>query len=169
MSGDRCQRIFALLDIDVLSGLERAVAVSVGYYESSAAFDQLDEVRIVVLGTGEQDLDLVVRLVVRLSCLELFECLSELVDDQVLRADHRYKVDDAELVTCDGRVVELAEVADLSDDIVNFVVGLDRLQDGLVRCVDAVVLSKEIENLDLELLPEVVDAVLVLLERNVCE
>ena len=143
--------------------------MSVGYYESSASFDQLDKVRIVVLGTGEQDLDLEVRLVVRLSCLELFESLSELVDDQVLRAYHRYQVDNAELVTCDSRVVEFAEVADLSDDVVNFVVGLDRLQDSLIGCVDSVVLRKEIEDLDLELLSEVIDAVLVLLERNVCE
>ena len=143
--------------------------MSVSYYESSAAFDQLYEVRIVVLGTCEQDLDLEVWLVVRLSCLELFECLSEFVDDEILRADHRYQCDDAELITCDGRVVELAVISDSSDNVVHLVVDLDRLQDGLVRCVHTELVLKEIEYVDLQLLPVVIDAVGILLERNVRE
>ena len=42
-------------------------------------------------------------------------------------ADLAYELDDVELIAGDGRIIELAEVADLGDDAAELVVLLDSL------------------------------------------
>ena len=74
-----------------------------------------------------------------------------------------------ELVAGDGRVIELAVIADLIDDGADFVVQLDRLHERLVGDVDAVFLVHRIENVRLQLVLVVNNAVLVLLERHIGE
>ena len=74
-----------------------------------------------------------------------------------------------ELVAGNGRVIELAVIADLIDDGADFVVQLDRLHERLVGDVDAVFLVHRIENVRLQLVLIVNNAVLVLLERHIGE
>jgi len=103
------------------------------------------------LGSCKQNLDLVVRLVIRLSGLKLFKSLSQLVNDQVLRAYHRDECDNTELVTCDGRFVELAEVSDLSQKFADVIVLCNCLADRFIAYIDAVLLSQRLENMVLAL------------------
>ena len=73
------------------------------------------------------------KLLVRFSLLEFCECLLEIRQDQILRACVGHEVQDMEFVSCDDRVVSLTHLADLLDDLADFVVLLDCLSDGLVR------------------------------------
>ena len=66
-----------------------------------------------------------------------------------------------ELIAGDGGIVQLAVVANLSDEAADLVVPGHRVPDGLVRGVDAEILPEGLENLPGQLLPQMLHAVLV--------
>ena len=72
-----------------------------------------------------------------------------------------------ELRAGDRGVIELAEVSDLRDDVADLVVRLDRGAQSFVGRVDAEVLVQLVENVLLQRGGEVLNAVLILLERDV--
>ena len=169
MAGDRGQRLLAVLDLDGSTGLHSTVAVTVADDFGAAAFDQLGELGVVVLGAGQNDLAAERTLLVGLAGLELFGRFLEHREDQFLRADQRAELDDLELIARDGRVIELAVIADLVDDRADLVVQVNGLHKGFVGDVDAEFLVQRIEDVGLQLAFVVLNAVLVSLERHVGE
>ena len=143
--------------------------MAVGNDEGTAALDELGEIGVVVLGAGEHDLAAPGRLLVGFALLHFLGGVAQHGENEVLRADEGAQLDDLELITRDGRVVELAVAADLLDELADLVVLLDSLADGLVGGVDAELLVQRIQNVILKLRDEVIDSVLGLLERDVGE
>ena len=84
-----------------------------------------------------------------------------------MRADLAHELDDVELIARDGRVRELAEAADLGDDVAQLVEVLDGLAHGGVGDVDAEALFQLVDDLELELGLVVVEGGLVALHRRV--
>ena len=169
MAGNRGQRLLAVLDHDGSAGLHSTVAVTVTDDFGAAAFDQLGELGVIVLGAGQNDLAAERALLIGLAGLELLGSFLQHREDQFLRADQRAELDDLELIARDGRVIELAVVADLVDDRADLVMQVDGLHKGLVGDVDAEFLVQRIKDVGLKLAFIVLNAVLVSLERHVGE
>lgn len=74
-----------------------------------------------------------------------------------------------ELRAGDRGLIELAEFADLRDDVADLVVRLDRGAQSFVGRVDAEMFVQLVENVLLQRGGKVFDAVLVLFERNIRE
>ena len=84
-----------------------------------------------------------------------------------MRADLAHELDDVELIAGNGRVGQLAEVADLGDDIAQLVELVDGLTHGGVGHIDAVALGELIDDLELELALVVFEVRLVALHRGI--
>ena len=84
-----------------------------------------------------------------------------------MRADLAHELDDVELIAGNGRVGQLAEVADLGDDIAQLVELLDGRAHGGIGGVHAVALGKLVNDLELQLALVVVIAGLIALERGI--
>ena len=169
MAGDGVQRLLALLDNDGLAAFHRAVAVAVADHQGAAALDELGEVRVVVLGTGQNHLAAVVGLGIRLAGLHLFGRLSQLVENQVLGADQGGQLDHLKLISGDGGVIQLSVVADLVDQAADLVVLLNGLHQRFVGDVDAELLVQLAQHVVTELLPVMLVVVLRSLEGHVDE
>ena len=74
-----------------------------------------------------------------------------------------------ELETGDGRVLQLAIVADLGNEAADFVVLFDGFHQCIIGNIDAEVLVDVVQNVALQLFLIVLQAVLILFERNVSE
>ena len=74
-----------------------------------------------------------------------------------------------EFIAGDGGVIKLAVVADLVYQAADLIVLLDGFHDCLVGDVDAEVLVQRLKHVCLKLAAEVLETVLVVLERNVGE
>ncbi len=74
-----------------------------------------------------------------------------------------------ELRAGDGRVVELAEITDLGDDVADLVVLLDGLEESFVGHINAEVVVQFVEHMHLQRSGEVFYAVLILLEGHIGE
>ena len=92
--------------------------------------DKLDEISIIYLGADYLYPGLEPWLRIRFSCFEFFESFLEFVNDEVLRSYVRSQAEYVELVSRDGRIVELAEVSDRSYEFAYLVVLSDSLADG---------------------------------------
>ena len=66
-------------------------------------------------------------------------------------ADLTYELDDMELIAGDGRIIELAEVADLGDDAAELVVLLDSLAHSLIGDINAKTVLHLVNDLELKL------------------
>ena len=84
-----------------------------------------------------------------------------------MRTHLAHELDDVELIAGDGRIGELAEVADLGDDVAELVEVLNRLAHRGVGDVDAEAAFKLVDDLELELGLVVVEGGLVALHRRV--
>jgi hypothetical protein len=135
----------------------------------AAAFDQLGELGVIVLGAGQNDLAAERALLIGLAGLEFLGRFLQHREDQFLRADQRAELDDLELIARDGRVVELAVITDLIDDRADLIVQVDGLHERLVGDVDTEFLVQRIEDVGLKLAFIVLNAVLISLERHVGE
>ena len=167
MSGNGPQGRLPLPDLDGLAGLHGTVAVAVSHHQRAAALDELGEVRVVVLAAGQQHLTAVLRSGVRLTGLQLLQCIPQLVDDEIFGTGRGHQIDDVELVAGDGGLVQLAVFADGLHDAAQLVVLLDGLAQRLVGGIHAVVIAEEVQHMGLQLPLIVVDAVDGLFERNV--
>lgn len=99
--------------------------------------------------------------------LDLLEGLLYVREDELVRADLAHELDDVELIARDGRVRELAEAANLGDDVAQLVEVLNGLAHGGVGDVDAEALFQLVDDLELELGLVVVEGGLVALHRRV--
>ena len=131
--------VLVIVQNDLLTAGDAAVAEAVGDDERAGFLDEGDELRVVDLRADEHDLRAELFLCVRLAGFELLKGLAELFNDEVLGADVGHEREDVELVACDGRVFELAEFTDLGNEPADFIVLVDRFADGGVGDIDAVV------------------------------
>ena len=159
--------ILAVRKHDLLTAGEAAVAVTVSDHQRAAALDEPDQVRVVDLGADDGDAHTVVFLRIDLARLYLGERLAQQRQDQPLRADVAHEHQHGIFIARDGRVVQLARLADLGEDAADLVVLADRGADGGVRGVDAVVFAHGLEDLARDLLADVLDAVLIVGIRDV--
>ena len=165
--GDGVDGIDALGQVDDLSRLHRAVAVTVADDAGAAALDELGEIGIVVLGAGQDHLAAELLLQVGLAGLHLLGSLTQVGQDQILGTRQGDQLDHVELIAGDGWVVQLAVVADLVDETGDLVLLLDGLADGLVGDVDAEVIVQRLQHMGTQLGGKVLIGNLVVLEGDV--
>ena len=139
--------ILAVRKHDLLTAGEAAVAVTVSDHQRAAALDEPDQVRVVDLGADDGDADAVVLLGVGLAAFYLLKRLVQVGEDESLGAGVADQNQDGVFIARDGRVVELARLADLGEDAADLVVLADRGADGSVRGIDAVVFAHRLEDL----------------------
>ena len=105
MTGNCLKGSLALTDLDGLTGLDCAIAVTVANDLCAAALDELGEVGVVVLGAGQNDLAAERPLLVGLAGLKLLQGLLQVRENKVLRANQRYQLNDMELIAGDGGII----------------------------------------------------------------
>ena len=142
VAADGVKRGLAVLDLDALTAREAAEAVAVGHDHGAAGLEELRKLGIVDLGAGDHDARAEGEFLLGLALFDLGERLLEVREDQVVRADLAHELDDVELIAGNGRVGQLAEVADLGDDIAQLVELLDGRAHGGIGGVHAVALGK---------------------------
>ncbi|CCX45500.1 unknown [Firmicutes bacterium CAG:103] len=167
VAADGVKRGLAVLDLDALTAREAAEAVAVGHDHGAAALEELRELGIVDLGAGDHDARAEGEFRLGLALFDLGKRLLQVREDQVVRADLAHELDDVELIAGNGRVGQLAEVADLGDDIAQLVELLDGRAHGGIGGVHAVALGELVDDLELELALVVVIAGLIALERGI--
>ena len=145
VADDGVERALAVADLDALAAREAAEAVAVGHDHRAAGLEELRELGIVDLGAGDHDARAERELRLGLALFDLGERLLQVREDQVVRADLAHELDDVELIAGNGRVGQLAEVADLGDDIAQLVELLDGRAHGGIGGVHAVALGERFD------------------------
>ena len=132
--------------MNLLASRQGTVAIPICADECAAVLQQLREGRIVDLAAGHHDTHPIPELGVRFTALDLLEGLLQIGQDQRMGAHFAHQHDHMELVAGDGRIVQLAQLADLGQDPANPVVLLDGLEQCTVRGVDAVNFAERTED-----------------------
>ena len=167
VAADLRERVLLVVQLDDLASRRGAEAVAVGYDECADLLDHLRQAGIVDLAADDGNAGAVPRLFIHLALFDLGERFAQLRQDEILRAAIGHKVEHVELVARDGRVVLLAQLADLGDDAADLVVLLHRLADGRVRGVDPVALFHHVKQPDAHLLDILADGVILHLKGHV--
>ena len=167
MAADLTQDVFLVVELDDLAARRAAEAETVGHDQRAAALDELRQAGIVDLAADDGNAGTVRALGVRLALFELSERLAQVGQDERLRAGVAHEVEDVELIARDDRVIELAHLSDLADDLTDLVVLGDRLAQRLVGGVNAEGLGQTVEHVLAHLRGVGVDVVIGHLERHV--
>ena len=167
VAADRGEGVLAVLNLDLLAAGQGAEAVAVGHDHGAAHLDELRELGIVDLGAGEHHAGAEGELRLGLALFELGERLLQIGEDQIVRADLAHELNHVELIAGDGRIVELAQIADLGDDAAELVEPLDRGAERLVGGVDAEDVLHRAHDVLLQLHLVVIEVRLVALHRGI--
>ena len=136
VAADRLEGRFTLSDFDLLPARDRAEAVAVSDDAGAAELEQLGELGVVDLRTGQDDSGAEFRFGIRGPVADLFERFAQIRQDQPVRTDFTDELDEVELIARDRRVVEFPEVPDLGDDGTDFVVVFDGREQCFIGRVD---------------------------------
>ena len=167
VAADGVESGLARLNDDLLPAGEAAEAVPVGHHHGAAALDQLGKLRVVHLGAHQGHSGPEGEFRLRLTGLQLLQGLLQIGQDQVMGADLAHQLDHMELIAGDGRVWQLAVIADLGDDAGDLVVILDGLFHGLLGHVHSQLIPQLVHHLQLKLGLVVLQVVLVALHGRV--
>ena len=83
---NRSERALPFFHLDRYAAFNCSVAETVAYNKCSAAFNELCEIRIVILRAGQHDLAAEVLLLIGLACLHLFSRLTQIRKNKILGA-----------------------------------------------------------------------------------
>ena len=147
MTADLSEGVLFVVEDDLGTAGDGAEAEAVGADISALLLNELDQAGVVDLGADQNHAAAPGLFLVGLAGLELFQGLLQLVHDLVDGAQIGGKTQDVELITGDTRMRFLAEVADGADQTDHLVVLLDRLADGLVGNVDAILLVQGVQHM----------------------
>ena len=137
--------VVLIVELDDLAARRGAEAETVGNDERAGLLDHAGHVQIVDLGADDGDAGTIPRFRIDLALLDLLQGLLQIGKDLRLRAAVSHEVQDVELITGDGRVLHLTHLADLGDDLADFVVLLHGLAKRLVRRINAVCLFQDVQ------------------------
>ena len=167
MGADLREDVVRVVELDDFTARRAAEAETVGNDHRAGVFDHAGHVEVIDLGTDEGHTAAIPRLSVDFSLLDLCQRLLQVREDLALRAAVSNQVEDVEFITGDGRVLQLAHIADLGDDLADLVVLLDGLAQRLVGRIHAVGLGQHVQEAVADLLDVVLEGVVLDFVRDV--
>ena len=169
MVGDGLKNVLVGLHDYLIAAGDGAEAVAVGHNIRAAALKEFGEVGIVYLAAGDHNAGAERELWLRLAGLDLLQRLAQVGEYQILGTCEADELDNVELIARDGRIRELAHIADLGDDAADLVVLLNGGAQLLLREVHAVHAPQRLDDLLLYLAAEVARVPRGFLQRHVDE
>ena len=141
--------VFRVIQFDDFSARHCSETEPVSHHECSRLFYQTDHIHIVNFRSDHNDLRPPVLLCIRLSGLQLFQCLFQLINQHILWTDIRCQRDHMILISGNSRILFLPKFANLADQITDLVMVLYRLPECFFGNVDAVHFMQWCQNLSL--------------------
>ena len=138
--------VIGIVELNDLTARRGAEAVTVGNHERAAVFDELGEHGIVDLAADDGDTGAVPGLRVDLALFDLGKRLTQVRQDERLRAGVGDEIENVVLVAGDGRVFQLAHLADLGKDAADLIVLFHGFAQRLVRRVRTELFLHDIEH-----------------------
>ena len=141
-AADLGQHVFLVIENDLLSAGNAAIAEPVRHHHGAVFFHQGNKLRIIDFRAHHHHTDAVLGLLVRLSGFQLLQGLPEFVNDEILGADIGGQGQNVEFIPRNGGVIQLPVLPDLGDQAANLVMLRHRRPEGIVRYIHAVVVVK---------------------------
>ena len=167
VGADLRKDIVRVVELDDFTARRAAEAETVGNDHRAGVFDHAGHVEVVDLGADEGHTAAIPRLGVDFSLLDLCQRFLQVREDLALRAAVSNQVEDMELITGDGRILELAHVADLGDDLADLIVLGNSLAQRLVGRIHAVGLGQNVQEAVADLRDVVLEGVVLDFVRDV--